>query len=135
MEKNAEKWRAHKKRSCILVFGLVIFFNCFGFPVYNLGRAWPLSIVAEYICISVESAVFTGGALAALFPEKRCGFIVLLTAVLACAGMGCRFLLEFGEVSNTYNFTLPNMALHLGVFLGLSELSWLYAVKSIRARA
>lgn len=133
MEKAAERWRAHKKRSCILVFGLVILFNCCGFPVYNLSRAWPLSIVATYLFLSPWSAVFTGGALAALFPEKRWGFVVLLAAVLACAGLGCRFLLEFGEVSNTYNFTLPNIALHLGVFLGLSWLSWLHAVRSIRA--
>lgn len=28
-------------------------------------------------------------------------------------GFLCRYFLEYGEVSNTYNFTLPNIALHL----------------------
>jgi len=113
----------------VLAFGVIILFNCFGFPVYNLNKAWPLSIQAEYVFMGVSYAVFSGGMLAGLFPKRRCRFIVLLTAALACGGLACRFLLEFGEVSNTYNFTLPNILLHLGTVTALCSLSWLCAVK------
>ena len=33
--------------------------------------------------------------------------------VLTVTGMICRYLLEFGEVSNTYNFTLFNIVSYL----------------------
>lgn len=125
--------QAHKALAYVLVFGFIVLENCFGFPVYNLSKEWSFMIVAELLYLSVYAAIFAGGGLAGLFPEERCGFIVLLVAALCCAGMGCRFLLEFGEASNTYNFTVPNIALHLGTFVVISSLSWLYAVKRGRS--
>ena len=58
--------------------------------------------------------------------------MVPLLAALVCGGLACRYLLEFGEVSNTYNFTLPNIALHLTAFTGISSLSWRYVAKQSR---
>ncbi len=125
---------ARRRLPYALAFGIIILFNCCGFPVYNLNKAWPRSIQAEYVFMGASCAVFSGGMLAGLFPKKRCRFIVFLTAALACGGLVCRFLLEFGEVSNTYNFTFPNILLHLGTVTALSSLSWLCAVKRERAR-
>ena len=52
----------------------------------------------------------------------------------ACpAWHGARYLLEFGEVSNSYNFTVPNMLLHIGVTVTLSTLSWLWT-KTVRGK-
>jgi len=134
MENSGKAARRRKPLSYILVFGIIILFNCVGFPVYNLNKTWPLSIQAEYVFMGASCAVFSGGMLAGLFPKRRCRFIVLLAAALACGGLACRFLLEFGEVSNTYNFTFPNILLHLGTVAALSSLSWLCAVKHERAR-
>ena len=121
--------QAHKVLSYVVVLGFIVFINCCGFPVYNLNRAWSFPIVLEYIWIMGFSAVCIGGGLAELFPGKRYIFIVSLTTALAIVGMEFRFLIEFGEVSNTYNFTLQNIAFHLGVFIALSSLSWMYAMK------
>jgi len=125
MENSGKAAQTRKPLSYILAFSIIILFNCFGFPVYNLNKAWPLSIQAEYVFMGASCAVFSGGMMAGLFPKKRCRFIALLTAVLACGGLACRFLLEFGEVSNTYNFTLSNMVLHIGTYAVLTALSWL----------
>ena len=133
MESIWKAMRAHKAVSLGLVFGFIILINCCGFPVYNLNKEWQLSLVLEKIYVAAASAVFTGGGLAGLFPRKRGFFIVSLTAVLICTGLACRFLLEFGEVSNTYNFTVPNMAFHLSTMVALSSLSWLYAAKCRQA--
>lgn len=39
--------------------------------------------------------------------------LMAFNSLYILAGMGCRYLLEFGEVSNTYNFTVPNMIVHV----------------------
>ena len=44
-------------------------------------------------------------------------------------GFLCRYFLEYGEVSNTYNFTLPNIALHLLITGILILLSHFFASK------
>ena len=121
--------QSHKAVAYGLIFGMVIFFNCFGFPIYNLNKEWPFFITAEYFYLDVGAAIFSGALLAAQFSQKRIWQIVLLSAALVCGGLACRYFLEFGEASNTYNFTLPNIALHLAVFVGISSLSWLAAVR------
>lgn len=132
MEPVKKAARPHTARTCALVFVLAVCMNCFGFPVYNWNKEWPFSITVIKALSTPAFAVFTGGSLAALFPKKRMGFIVFLASALMCAGLACRFLLEFGEVSNTYNFTLPNIVLHMAVFVGGSSLFWLNTVKQNR---
>lgn len=129
MEHAKKSAQSHMVRSCVLVSGLAVFFNCFGFPFYNLNKEWPLSLTAIYALSTPAFAVFTGGSLAALFPQKSFGFIVFMSSALTCAGLACRFLLEFGEVSNSYNFTLPNIAFHMIVFVGVCSVTWLRTVK------
>ena len=121
--------QSHKAVAYGLVFGMVIFFNCFGFPVYNLNKEWPFSITSMYLYLDIEAAIFSGALLAVLLSQRRIWQMVLLPAALVCGGLVCRYFLEFGEVSNTYNFTLPNIALHLAAFVGISSLSWLAAVR------
>lgn len=121
--------QSHKAVAYGLVFGMVIFFNCFGFPVYNLNKEWPFSITSMYLYFDIEAAIFSGAILAVLLSQRRIWQMVLLSAALVCGGLVCRYLLEFGEVSNTYNFTLPNIALHLAAFVGISSLSWLATVR------
>ena len=124
--------QSHKAVAYGLIFGMVIFFNCFGFPIYNLNKEWPFFITAEYFYLDVGAAIFSGALLAAQFSQKRIWQIVLLSAALVCGGLACRYFLEFGEASNTYNFTLPTIALHLAAFTGLSSLSWWYVAKQSR---
>ena len=129
MEHAKKAAQSHMVRSSVLVFGLAVFMNCFCFPFYNLNKEWPFSITIMYLLSVPAFAVFIGGSLAALFPRKRLGFIVLLSSTLMCMGLVCRFFLEFGEVSNTYNFTLPNIVLHMVVFIGGCSVTWFRAVK------
>lgn len=50
-----------------------------------------------------------------LFEHKEHLKCMGLTLSMTLVGLLCRYLLEFGEVSNTYNFILPNIVLHLFV--------------------
>lgn len=134
--KHAQKSpRTYKAWQWALAFGLIVLLNCCGFPVYNLTKEWPRSITLLYLALGLGYGMFAGGILAELLPERHWSVIALLSALLACGGLGCRFLLEFGEASNAYNFTLPNVALHLGAFVCLSVWSWQEAVKRARRAA
>ena len=52
-------------------------------------------------------------AFAGIWGPDREWMVYIATFVLTSIGMVCRYLLEFGEVSNTYNFTLFNIVSYL----------------------
>ena len=93
-----------------------------------MNKEWPMMLTATKIYVVLGSALFSGGILAGLFPKKKLSFIILITSITVGLGLLCRYLLEFGEASNIYNFTIPNTLLHVGVFLALTGLTWIYAI-------
>lgn len=119
-----------QKTARLLALGLVVFINCFGFPLYNLNKSWSFLVTAINFSTVLCCAVLAGGFFAALFPARGGVFVLLVTLALTFAGLGCRYLLELGEVSNTYNFTLPNLLLHVGAFVGITWLAWFYAARN-----
>lgn len=67
-----------------------------------------------------------GIAEANVFMESTFGKIFFMNLMLVVAGMGARYLLEFGEVSNTYNFTVLNSTVHIFVTVVLTTITWYY---------
>lgn len=65
-----------------------------------------------------------------LLKNWRLWQVAFLNLGLILIGMLFRFLLEFGEVSNTYNFTAPNIALHIFATFTISMISYLMSRKS-----
>lgn len=125
MENFKKRIAEHKMLAAVMVLGFIVFINCFGFPIYNFEKTWSPVITIEYLLIPILSCGYIGGGLAFLFPQKRYISVLALLILLMSVGMVCRFLLEFGEVSNTYNFTLPNILFHIFTVGILSSLSWL----------
>lgn len=119
----------HKTFATVIVLGFIVCINCFGFPVYNFEKTWSPVITITYLLIPILSCGYIGRGLAFLFPQKRYIFVLVLLLSLMSIGMVCRFLLEFGEVSNTYNFTLPNIVFHIFIVGIFSSLSWLRVKK------
>ena len=126
-----EQFRAyvqkHRSISYVLGIGFLVFINCCGFPILNLNKQWPLMMTATQIYVVFAGALFSGAILAGLFPKKKFVVVAAVDFAAIAIGLVCRYLLEFGEVSNTYNFTFPNTLLHIGIFLFLSMLIWLTA--------
>lgn len=128
--KGPEKNTARRQKVArLLALGIIVLINCCGFPLYNLNRSWTFMITAVNLSMVLCCAAVAGGFFAALFPARGGVFVLLATLALTFAGLGCRYLLEFGEVSNTYNFTLPNLLLHIAAFVGVTWLSWFYAAR------
>ena len=103
-----------------LLIGMVLFSCIVGgclFPIVNGNPENPVetSLVMKTIILLSVFIFYTelGMLQAALFPNGSIGFAAALNLGMTVLGLIFRYLLEYGEVSNTYNFTAANVALHL----------------------
>ncbi len=55
--------------------------------------------------------------------------MAIISLAFTIIGYGCRYLLEYGEVSNTYNFTVLNTVFHTFVAVGITTLTVLWNKK------
>lgn len=55
--------------------------------------------------------------------------VALINLGIVVLGMVFRYLLEFGEVSNTYNFTPPNVLVHVATTFVISMCAFAMARK------
>lgn len=93
----------------LLVMGYIVFAGCFVFPISS--EPFPLDFQKGYLLV--------------------CSYGVI---ALAWAGMGCRYLLEYGEVSNVYNFTPFNVICYLAVVPTGTLIAYCWIVRKLRRR-
>ena len=127
----------HRKIGIALFWVIAIFFGCFCFPFVNLTKIISdtqkqISIINLFICLVAYAEV---GLLSGyLFDKKKIGVVLLVNVAHIIAGMICRYFLEFGEVSNIYNFTFANIAIHIVVISCICLCSYLHTKKQIAER-
>ena len=122
-------------RSMLAVVPLMLLVNCGFFPIVNFNPDNPvdLGIVVKVIVfvLALEAHRNFGRLEARAFPERSPLFIGLFNAAVVCGGLLGRYLLELGEVSNTYNFTPANAAFHTLLLASAATAAWkLKAVSS-----
>ncbi|MBQ3615832.1 MAG: hypothetical protein II993_07555 [Anaerotignum sp.] len=86
-----------------------IFLTCFSFPLWS--DRFPLKWHDIFTFVSTYG-IFAAG-LYAVYGEDRGPGLYPRMILFTVIGMICRYFLEFGEVSNTYNFTLFNIVVYL----------------------
>lgn len=101
--------QSHPAAVKLLIFGYIVFAGCFVFPFGS--ERFPFDFMKAYLVIASYGII--GSGLAEVYGAKREKVIYPITLGLTAIGMLCRYLLEFGEVSNTWNFTLLNIALYI----------------------
>lgn len=114
------------------IFMSSAFIACCMFPFLNLTKETPIRMDVVNWLVIVVSIMFyhsIGQAEVKLFPKSSTMFIGLFNLLATIVGMGIRFLIEFGEVSNTYNFTIPNIILHILISVVLISGTWLFYKK------
>jgi len=123
----------NKKRLLIGgTFACLAFITCCMFPFLNLTKETPIRMeVVNWLIIVVSIMVYysIGQSEAKLFPNSSAMFIILFNLIATIVGMGSRFLLEFGEVSNIYNFTIPNIIFNILISVVLISGTWLFYTK------
>lgn len=95
-----ENFHINRRIQWGLVLFYIVFESCAGFPLWN-----EITPPAEKVPLLLVAFGFAGGMLAGMLPEPRTVRVLLVTAGFVGVGMAARYLLEFGEVSNTMNFT------------------------------
>ena len=88
-----------------IVLGYTAFCGCFNFPLLNRHSSTALDIFVSYGLIALLFSIILGIA-----KERK---VYALTFLFTAIGMVCRYFLEFGEVSNIYNFTFVNIVSYL----------------------
>lgn len=103
---------SHPRAFLSFILFFQAFESCFSFPV--VVREFSDDISKAYMIL--VSYGMMGLAYFSLYYEKNSWKKVWAFSFLGTlAGLLCRYLLEYGEVSNTYNFTPLNLAVFLAV--------------------
>ncbi len=85
-----------------IIFTLVE--TCCAFPIISNTGFEPLRIL-----ILIFACIVIGKGFAVFFPSLSFGKLCVSFLLITAVGLVCRYLLEFGEVSNTLNFTTVNI--------------------------
>ena len=92
-----------------IIWGFWIFLTCFNFPLWS--ERFPLKWHDVFTFVSTYGIIATG--LYGVYGEDRGPSLYPKMIIFTVIGMLCRYFLEFGEVSNTYNFTVFNIVVYL----------------------
>ena len=114
-----------KRSSQILLYLLFLVISCCTFPIYNFTKDFGKSIVTTNLILNVLCYYELGKYEKLMQKDWKIGKVLLVNMGVILLGMVMRFFLEFGEVSNTYNFTGPNIAIHITAALAISFVSYL----------
>lgn len=98
--------KTHPRAVRWTMLSFAAFFGCFNFPICT--EYLSLDFLRFYILTAACGAV--GGGLALVYGAGHCKRVWAEVLFFTLVGLACRYLLEFGEVSNTYNFTPGKVA-------------------------
>ena len=121
---------AHSGLPRVLLMGYIIFAGCFVFPIRS--EPFPLDFSGLYVLVSSYGVIALASA--GIFGPGRGKKVYITTFLLTAIGMVCRYLLEFGEVSNTYNFTLFNIVSYLALIPAGTAAVYCWIVRKMRRR-
>lgn len=108
-----------------LILGFAVFFGCFNFPIIR--KFSVFDFLRLYTLLSSCAAV--GGGLAVVYGMGQFKKVWFETIIFTAFGLVCRYFLEFGEVSNTYNFTPANIVSFLVLIPLGTALAYLAAAR------
>lgn len=122
MNKNIELYNRidrHSKKLFIILVAIFIFLSMATFPIYNVSKN-NFDFTGKLIFVFfVYNYYRTGSIVRILFRKSKNTEITVILYLIFTTVIGflVRYLIEFGEVSNTYNFTYANIFVHIGVVL------------------
>lgn len=116
--------REHKKLFGMLGLVFIVCVECCVFPVGNFSLGGSLILVLINFATAIGISKCLGEIEAFIFPKVTWLWIFILNFGITILGMIARYFLEYGEVSNTYNFTLKNIVVHMLIMMGFSNIFW-----------
>ena len=115
----------YKKLFTIIGLIFIICLECCVFPVGNFTYGGNITISLINLAAAIGICKCLGEIEAMLLPKVRWVLVLILNLGVTIMGMVARYFLEYGEVSNTYNFPLKNVVVHTMIMLLLSMTFWI----------
>ena len=103
----------------------IAFAGCFTFPIRS--QPYPLDFTKAYLLICSYGIIGLG--FAGLYGEAKERTVYPLTLLMTILGMVCRYVLEYGEASNVYNFTMLNILSYIILIPAFTVGAYHYIVK------
>lgn len=113
-----------KKKWFAILLILFVITSGAAFPIYNLNKHYTYSLTGILLYLNIACYIELGIFEKNIMKIRKTPHAALTNICVILAGMLCRYVLEFGEVSNTYNFTVSNILLHVAVCFIISMLSY-----------
>lgn len=123
-------FKKHPHIPKVLTLGYITSAGCFMFPIRS--DPLPLDFLRVYLLVVIYGVIAL--ALARIFGSGREWMVYMVTFVLTAVGIACRYLLEFGEESNTYNFTLFNIISYLVIIPIGTMIAYHWIVRRLKRR-
>ena len=117
--------KKHPTWTKYFLLGYIVFAGCFTFPLWS--EEFPLDFMKVYLIITGYGIIALG--LSGIYGAKKEKIVYLQTFILTVVGLLCRYFLEFGEHSNTYNFTLLNVVLYILIIPIFTVITYHFTVK------
>ena len=128
MDKLRKYVQAHKGVALAIIMGYIVFFGACVFPFSN--ELFPFDVQKGFMVIFGYGMI--GYLFSTVLKDGQSIKVLGLTALFTVIGMGCRYLLEYGEVSNTMNFTPLNIALFIVIIPLYTVLVYCFMDKVIK---
>lgn len=118
-----------KKFLIVIICLLTVIISGAAFPIYNFTKQYSYVLTGISLWLNVFFYIELGKYENKLLKMSKLYYLILLNLGVILSGMLFRYFLEFGEISNVYNFTLQNVLVHVLVTLTISVLSYLSVKK------
>ena len=109
METLRELCQKHRNISWIILLSYITFFGCFVFPFSN--ELFPFDLDKGIMVASSYGIIGLGFAV--LLEKHRNILVLSISFIFTIIGLGLRYVIEYGEVSNVMNFIPINIALYV----------------------
>ena len=119
-----------KRKWHIILLIMFVIISGASFPIYNLTKHYTISLTGILLYLNIFCYIELGIYEKKILKSWGVKHAAITNLGVILLGMLCRYFLEFGEVSNTYNFTIPNIILHISVTFMISMLSYLLYKKT-----
>ena len=117
----------HPKIPKMFILGYIVFAGCVIFPFGN--ERFPFDFMKAYLVIASYGIIGLG--FAGIYGINKEKSVYIASLILTGLGMICRYFLEYGEVSNTMNFTPFNIISYLVVIPIFTVVAYHFTIKHL----
>lgn len=93
----------------MFILGHIVFAGCVIFPFRS--ERFPFDFMKAYLVLIYYGTI--GAGLGGIYGKQKYKFIYISSLILTALGMIFRYVIEYGEVSNTINFVSSNIISYL----------------------